>query len=101
MGVGDLAVPGQMQKIGEAYYGRAAAYDSALVSGNRDHLVAALAKNIFSTTADPPRGARYLAAYVAEAAAALAARDIERLQRRPAIFPHPDSALTSANESTS
>jgi cytochrome b pre-mRNA-processing protein 3 len=98
MGVGDLAVPRQMQKVGEAYYGRAAAYDSGLASGRRDHLVAALAKNIFSTTVDPPSGARHLAAYVAEAAAILAAQDLERLQQPPSIFPDPESALTRANE---
>src|ERR1700709_1430457 len=30
MGVGDLTVPKRMQKFGEAFYGRAAAYDLAL-----------------------------------------------------------------------
>ena len=30
MAVGDLAVPKKMQKLGEAFYGRAAAYDMAL-----------------------------------------------------------------------
>jgi cytochrome b pre-mRNA-processing protein 3 len=87
-----------MRKVGEAYYGRAAAYDSALASGRRDHLVAALAKNIFSTTADAPSGARHLAVYVAEAAAALAAQDLERLQHPPSIFPDPESALMRATE---
>jgi cytochrome b pre-mRNA-processing protein 3 len=34
MGVGDLTVPKRMQAFGEAFYGRAAAYDLAL-SGRR------------------------------------------------------------------
>src|SRR6202048_744644 len=33
MGVGDLAVPKRMQAFGEAFYGRAAAYDLALTDG--------------------------------------------------------------------
>ena len=33
MGVGDLTVPKRMQAFGEAFYGRAAAYDLALAAG--------------------------------------------------------------------
>ena len=33
LGVGDLTVPKRMQKFGEAFYGRAAAYNSALEHG--------------------------------------------------------------------
>ena len=33
MGVGDLAVPKRMRAFGEAFYGRAVAYDLALTSG--------------------------------------------------------------------
>jgi cytochrome b pre-mRNA-processing protein 3 len=31
LGVGDLAVPKRMRAMGEAFYGRAAVYDAALV----------------------------------------------------------------------
>ena len=75
LGVGDLAVPRRMQEMGEAYYGRAAVYEPALACGDTDMLVGALAKNIFSTTGDPPNGARRLAAYVTEAVRTLADRD--------------------------
>src|SRR5579872_7198404 len=34
MGVGDLTVPKRMQAFGEAFYGRNAAYDVALVAGD-------------------------------------------------------------------
>jgi cytochrome b pre-mRNA-processing protein 3 len=84
MGVGDLAVPRQMRRLGEAYYGRAAAYRAALASGDRRQLVAVLAKNIFSVKGDPPRGAQQLASYVEATAAALAAQDPERA---PLQFP--------------
>jgi len=33
MGVGDLSVPKEMRRIGEAFYGRAQAYRTALVGG--------------------------------------------------------------------
>jgi len=34
LAVGDLAVPKKMQKVGEAFYGRAAAYDMALTDSD-------------------------------------------------------------------
>ncbi len=71
MGVGDLSVPKHMRRVGEAYYGRAAAYDAALASGD-SALEEALTRNIFG---EPSDGARRLAAYVRESAAALAAQD--------------------------
>ena len=71
MGVGDLSVPKEMRRVGEAYYGRAAVYDAALAAGE-DQLVDALARNIFDGPAD---GARRLAAYVGECVAGLAEQD--------------------------
>ena len=35
MGVGDLTVPKQMRRMGEAFYGRAKAYREALAAGDR------------------------------------------------------------------
>src|SRR5436305_8671353 len=46
MGVGDLTVPKRMQKFGEAFYGRAAAYDAALEAG-AEAMIQALCKNVF------------------------------------------------------
>ena len=68
MGVGDLTVPKRMQKFGEAFYGRSAAYDAAV---DPLALRAALARNVLNS-ADPDRAAA-LAAYVETAAAALGA----------------------------
>jgi len=34
MGVGDLSVPKKMRKVGEAYFGRAAAYEPGLAAGD-------------------------------------------------------------------
>src|SRR5262245_7773089 len=57
IGIGDLSVPREMQRIGEAFYGRAQAYRSALASEGDD-------------VAAPAR----LAAYIREAVRGLAAQ---------------------------
>src|SRR5206468_12017558 len=45
MGVGDLTVPKRMQAFGEAFYGRMAAYDLAIVEGPEE-LARAVSKNV-------------------------------------------------------
>ena len=60
MGVGDLTVPKRMQKFGEAFYGRAAAYDAALEAG-AEPLAQALCKNVLDGR--DIAQARQLAAY--------------------------------------
>ncbi len=47
MGVGDLAVPREMRRLGEALYGRQAAYGAALAAADERELEKALARNIF------------------------------------------------------
>jgi cytochrome b pre-mRNA-processing protein 3 len=70
MGVGDLKVPKEMRRFGEAFYGRAAAYDRALAAIDPAELAATLARNVFAQ-AEHPDAVR-LAAYVREAERALA-----------------------------
>ena len=77
MGVGDLAVPREMQRIGEAFYGRQAAYVGALASSDPQALVEVLKRNVL----EGGEGAEALAGYVRAAAEALAARDINELRR--------------------
>jgi cytochrome b pre-mRNA-processing protein 3 len=60
MGVGDLTVPKRMQAFGEAFYGRAAAYDAAFAEG-ADALAYALRKNILN--GEDMENARRLATY--------------------------------------
>ena len=74
MGVGDLAVPKEMRRVAEAFYGRAAAYEAALDGGDPAVLVAALARNVFDA-GEPPLGARRLAAYMHQAARQLVTQD--------------------------
>jgi len=65
MGVGDLSVPKEMQRIGEAFYGRAQAYRTALAQPGDDALVKIVMKNIYGGGPGAPVP---LAAYMREAA---------------------------------
>src|SRR5215475_2080037 len=76
MGVGDLAVPREMRRIGEAFYGRQAAYIGALASSESQALVEVLKRNVLQGG----EGAEMLAGYVRAAARALAAREMNELR---------------------
>ena len=86
MGVGDLTVPKRMQAFGEAFYGRAAAYDLALSAG-REPLAQALCKNILN--GEDIEKARRLANYAEAAIAELAGLDEATLLRGSWKFPSP------------
>jgi cytochrome b pre-mRNA-processing protein 3 len=72
MGVGDLAVPRRMRRVGEAFYGRQAAYRTALDAPGDDRL----------------------AAYVREAERRLAAED--GFERGQFAFPDPEKVFLRA-----
>jgi cytochrome b pre-mRNA-processing protein 3 len=94
MGLGDLAVPKEMRRVGEAFYGRAKAYEDGLAAGDADALAGALARNLFAeakNSAEPPIGARRLAAYMRDAAARLAAQADDALARAEPDFPDPEA----------
>jgi cytochrome b pre-mRNA-processing protein 3 len=86
LGTGDLAVPRRMQEFGEAFYGRSAAYDLALIAGE-GALAQALCKNIFN--GQQGEKARRLAAYVGQALAALDGTDAATLSGASWQFPFP------------
>jgi cytochrome b pre-mRNA-processing protein 3 len=87
MGVGDLAVPRRMRRIGAAFYGRQAAYRAALEAPDERALAAALERNVFAGAAGGDAAFR-LAAYMREAARRLAAQD--GFERGELVFPDPD-----------
>src|SRR2546423_3829132 len=68
MGISDPGVPRQMQKVGEAFYGRARAYDAALAERGESALTQALARNVYVDMDEPRMAAIWLAAYVRQAA---------------------------------
>jgi cytochrome b pre-mRNA-processing protein 3 len=90
MGVGDLTVPKRMQAFGEAFYGRAAAYDLALAEGG-EPLAQALCKNILNGAQID--NARRLAVYTEAAVHDLAALDDATVLAASWTFPSPDLAL--------
>ena len=93
LGVGDLAVPRRMRRIGEAFYGRQAAYRDALDATDDERLAAALQRNVFAG-ASKRQPARELAVYVREAAGRLAAQD--GFERAQLAFPDPEQVISRA-----
>ena len=89
MGVGDLAVPAKMRKIGEAFYGRQAAYAAAFAAPDSAPLVAALARNVFGVEEGGAGGAMALAAYARAADRGLGAQPVEAICRAEISFPNP------------
>ncbi len=86
MGIGDLTVPKRMQKFGEAFYGRTAAYDQAIADG-REAMADALARNVLN---DPDRAqAAGLCAYVETAVARMDSVDKAALEKGAWQFPAP------------
>jgi cytochrome b pre-mRNA-processing protein 3 len=95
MGVGDLAVPAKMRKIGEAFYGRQAAYGAALGATDLALLTAALERNVFGAEPGTALGAGRLATYVRAAAALLADQDGQAVGRAELSFPDPEELLVT------
>jgi len=87
IGIGDLSVPKRMRAMGEAYYGRAAVYDEALVEARDEQLVDALQRNIFGDKHGT--GAAQLARYVRNAVASLTAQGIDAIGEGRIEFPEP------------
>lgn len=90
MGISDPGVPRQMQRVGEAFYGRAQAYEAALAEPVDRVLSEALARNVYADAAGGRADA--LAAYVRAAAALLAEQSIKALEAGVVQFPEPARA---------
>jgi cytochrome b pre-mRNA-processing protein 3 len=88
MGVGDLAVPKQMRRVGEAFYGRAAAYEAALVADEAE-LAKGLTRNVYGA---PAQGAERLATYVREVVRLLEVQN--DFSRGDVKFPDPGAIAT-------
>jgi cytochrome b pre-mRNA-processing protein 3 len=87
MGTGDLAVPKRVRAMGEAFYGRAETYESALAATKDDALVAALSRNVYGGGAEI--SAQRLARYVRKAALSLAGQNASDISRGEVRFPTP------------
>jgi cytochrome b pre-mRNA-processing protein 3 len=91
IGIGDTKVPKEMRRMGEAFYGRASAYEAALTQPDDAALAAALARNILRETSTSP-AARRLAGYVRCAASALAEEDSRAFLNGAISFPAPEES---------
>ena len=89
MGVGDQGVPRQMRRVGEAFYGRAQAYDAALAEQSNDALAGTLIRNVYAEAAEPGVAAERLADYVRRTVHDLEAQAIEHLLGGHVTFPEP------------
>jgi cytochrome b pre-mRNA-processing protein 3 len=98
MGIGDPGVPRQMQKVGEAFYGRAQAYDAALAVDGDRALAQALIRNVHAGASGQEVAAAALAAYVRHVVQALDAQPLKDLARGMLRFPAPAVALAPAAE---
>jgi cytochrome b pre-mRNA-processing protein 3 len=83
IGTSDLKVPKEMRRLGEAYYGRARAYEGALQDRNRWREV--LARNVVGR--DEPAATQRLAEYVTVAAERLASQKVIDFERGIISFP--------------
>jgi cytochrome b pre-mRNA-processing protein 3 len=89
MGVGDLAVPAKMRRLGEAFYGRQQTYESALSAAGDVPLAEALGRTIFGLEHGTNASALRLAAYVRVAVRHLAAQGGGLLDEAGAVFVDP------------
>ena len=89
MGVGDQGVPRQMRRVGEAFYGRAQAYDAALAEQSNDALAGTLIRNVYAEAAEPGVAVERLADYVRRTVHDLEAQAIEHLLGGHVTFPEP------------
>jgi cytochrome b pre-mRNA-processing protein 3 len=89
MGTGDLAVPREMRRLGEAFYGRQAAYSAALGAADHAALETALARNIYGLSGVDDRAAQ-LARYTRAAVEHLDTVDADALIAGNAVFPRPE-----------
>ncbi|MGE0522087.1 MAG: ubiquinol-cytochrome C chaperone family protein [Variibacter sp.] len=91
IGISDTSLAKKMQKIGEAFYGRAAAYDKALAEADGAMLAAALGRNVFGV--QPARheapAVRRLAHYVRAAAEDLSDQASDAIAAGVVSFPDP------------
>ena len=101
MGIGDLKVPKEMQKVAEAFYGRRVAYRSALAQTGDGALTAALVRNVYCGAVDRAPQASRLAAYVRTAVHALAAQTGLRDGALAWPDPHAISAIDANDAGTS
>lgn len=90
MGVGDLAVGRRIKAMAQGFYGRLAAYDKAIESGQPQNISASLHRNLYRTGAPTNTQLDVMAAYVLREAEALGRQSLEDLMNGTVRFGEPD-----------
>jgi cytochrome b pre-mRNA-processing protein 3 len=98
MGVGDLSVSKEMQRLAEAFYGRAEAYERALAGSDHKPLAAALARNALGEVGRPSGKATCLAAYVREVVRKFDQSEDTAFDHGLLSFPDPDAVWCAARQ---
>jgi cytochrome b pre-mRNA-processing protein 3 len=93
MGVGDLSVPKEMQRMGEAFYGRAQAYRTAMRAVGEEALAEVVVRNIYGGVPPIPAAPARLAAYIREVAGELKAQSPTRLMAGEIRLPNPAAVI--------
>jgi cytochrome b pre-mRNA-processing protein 3 len=75
MGISDLKVPDEMRRMGEAFYGRAQAYETGLAGEGNDALSEAVVRNIYNGHPPGSPVVAWLATYIREAEGGLQKQD--------------------------
>jgi len=96
IGISDLKVPKEMQRMGGAFYGRAQAYRIAMDANDNAALVAALERNIYDD--EHATAAPRLAAYMREALRELAAQDAGAIAGGELRFPDPNLVPVASSQ---
>jgi cytochrome b pre-mRNA-processing protein 3 len=78
-----------MQRIGEAFYGRASAYQAAMATGDIDVLAKTISRNVYGSEGAEPEAAARLGGYMIKALAELSHQDRDSIQRGIIGFPAP------------
>ena len=88
MGTGDLSVGREVKRMAQSFYGRIAAYDDALASGD-EALRAALVRNLYGTATASPAQLTAMTAYLRREAGRLDGQDAAALLAGEIVFGAP------------
>lgn len=83
LGVSDVSVARKMRKLGEAVYGRMAAYETSLRADAFEALAADVGRNVYGQADEPDDNARALARYAVTARSGLAEQTFEQVLKAP------------------
>ena len=96
IGIADLKVPKEMRKMGEAFYGRAQAYQAALAAAGDDALVETLIRNIYGGTAPSAAVTARLAIYVRQVVRGLQGQGASVFEAGQVGLPDPSASFAVA-----